>query len=255
MKLRGTEIIGDAWRLWRADWEVLTAIAGLFVFLPQLATALLIPMIPDTSKLVGVDPASPAFEAWRVAMEEWVQTYAIWWFLAFALAAFGQFALVAFYMASSRASVAEALLAALRSFPRFLLASIIWGLPLGFFSLIFMLVPFLLLPVLAILMARMLLVGPVILATRSTGAVAAVGRSFTLTKGNTLALAGLVLTIIIVQLLVGAPLLALDTWLMTNAPNPIARAMVDTAIAGEQMLAGIAMALVQVVVYRRLSSS
>jgi hypothetical protein len=255
VKLRGIEIISDAWRLWRADWEVLTAIAGLFVFLPQLATALLIPTIPDTSKLVGVDPASPAFETWRVAMEAWVQAYAIWWFLAFALAAFGQFALVAFYMAASRASVAEALLAALRSFPRFLLASIIWGLPLGFLSLLFMLVPFLLLPVLAILMARMLLVGPEILATRSTGAVAAVARSFTLTKGNTLALAGLVLTIIIVQVLVSAPMLALDTWLTANAPNPIARALVDAALAGEQMLAGIAMALLQVVAYRRLNSS
>lgn len=255
MKFRGTEIVSDAWRLWRADWEALTAIGGMFVFLPQLATALLIPAIPDTSKLAGVDPDNPAFEAWRVAMEAWVQSYAIWWLLAFALAIFGQFALVAFYMASSRASVAEALAAALRLLPRFVLASIIWGLPLAFLSLIFVLVPFLLLPVLAILMGRMLLVGPVILSTRTTRAVEAVGRSFALTKGNTLALAGLVLTIIIAQLLVGAPLLAIDTWLMTNSPNPIARAIVDVGIAGEQMLAGIAMALLQVVVYRKLSSS
>lgn len=255
MKLSGTKIIGDAWRLWRADWEALTAIAGMFVFLPQLAMALLIPVLPDTSKLAGVDPTSPAFEAWRVAMEAWIQSYALWWFLGAGLAVFGQFSLVAFYMASRRASVAEALVVALRFLPRFLLASFIWGLPLGLLSLAFLLVPFLLLPVLAVMMARMLLIGPAILANRSFGAVAAVGRSFTLTRGNTLALAGLVLTIIIVQVLVGVPLLQLDNWLMTNSPNPIARTIVDVAMAGEQMLAAIAMALLQVIAYRRLSSS
>lgn len=255
MKLRGIEIIGDAWRLWRADWEALTAIGGVFIFLPQLAAWLLIPIYPEAPDTAGLDPASPAFRAWLAAIEAWGQTYAPWWLLAGGIAMFGQFALVAFYMASGRASVGEALPAALRSLPRFILASLIWGLPFAFLSLMFLLVPFLLLPVMALVMARMLLIAPSILASRSIGAAATVRRSFTLTRGNTFMLAGLVLTVVIAQVLVGAPLLALDTWLTANAPNPIARAMVDAAIAGEQMLAGIAMALLQVAVYRRLNSS
>ena len=48
MKLSFPALMSDAWKLWCSDWEVLTAIAGLFVFLPILAKALLIPVAPSS---------------------------------------------------------------------------------------------------------------------------------------------------------------------------------------------------------------
>lgn len=255
MRLNAATLITDAWRLWRADWNVLTAVAGVFVLLPTLAAAMLVPEFPDSSALTSADPANPAFIAWRTAMETWIANYALWQLGAIVVALFGQFALVATYLTPNQASVGDALLTALRLFMRFLVASMIWTLPVGILALAFLRVPFLLTPLLALILARTLLVAPAIVAARPIGAVAAIGRSFVLTKGYTMMLASLVLTIIVGQLLVAIPLVALDHWMTVNAPNPIARAMVDAAVATAQALAAIAMALFQVTAYRRLSSS
>ena len=100
----------------------------------------------------------------------------------------------------------------------------------------------------------MLLVGPAILAARPIGAVAAIGRSFTLTRGHMLLLAGVVLSIVLAQYLLAVPFLALDQWMTNNAPNPIARVMVDAITAGVGGAGAIAMALVQVAAWRRLSA-
>jgi hypothetical protein len=255
VKLNAATLIADAWRVWRADWNILTAVAGVFVFLPALAAAMLIPEFPDSSTLTSADPTNPAFIVWRTAMETWIANYALWQLGAIVVALFGQFALVAIYLTPNQASVGEALLGALRLFLRFLLASMIWTLPIGLLGLVFLRVPFLLTPVLALVLARTLLVAPAIVAARPIGAVAAIGRSFVLTKGNTMMLASLVLTVIVGQLLVAIPLVALDHWLTVNVPNPIALAIVDVALAAAQALAAIAMALFQVTAWRRLSSS
>ncbi|MES2097404.1 MAG: hypothetical protein V4459_11665 [Pseudomonadota bacterium] len=255
MKLSAATLITDAWRAWRADWNVLTAVAGVFVLLPTLAAAMLIPDLPDASELTSADPANPAFIALQAAMQNWIVNYALWQLGAIVVALFGQFALVAIYLTPNRASVGQGLRAALRLFLRFMLASMIWTLPIGLLALVFIRVPFLLTPVLALVLARTLLVAPAIVAARPIGAVAAVGRSFALTRGNTMMLASVVLTVVVGQLLIAIPLGALDHWMSVNAPNPIARAVVDVAIAAAQALAAIAMALLQVSAWRRLSSS
>jgi hypothetical protein len=115
--------------------------------------------------------------------------------------------------------------------------------------------PFLIMPVLALVLSRTLLVAPAIIAARPIGAVAAIGRSFTLTRGHMLLLAGVVLSVVLAQYLLAVPFLALDQWMAKTAPNPIARAMVDTIAAAAATLGSIAMALVQVVAWRRLSLS
>lgn len=254
MRLRASTIYGDAWAAWRRDWDVLTAIAGTFVFLPQLALLLLVPAGPDAAGLTTTDPNDPAFRAWMEAFSTWLLSYGIWYVVVLAIVAYGQFALVATYLATPRGTVGTALGTALRLLLRLMLAWTIWTLPLALLSPLLLQFPFLIMPVLALIAGRMMLVAPAILAARPIGAVAAIGRSLTLTRGLTLLLAGVMLSILLAQFLVAIPFVALDEWIAKYAPNPIARVIVDTITAGASALATVATALVQVAAWRRLSS-
>ena len=60
VRLRASTIYADAWAAWRRDWPVLTAVAGMFVFLPQLALLLLVPDLPDVSTVTSADPNDPS---------------------------------------------------------------------------------------------------------------------------------------------------------------------------------------------------
>ena len=255
MRLRATTIYADVWAAWRRDWNVLTAVAGVFVFLPQLALLLLVPAMPDTTALTSTDPNDPAFRTWMEAFSGWVATNGIWYVVVLAALVFGQFALVAVYLASARATVGDAMGVALRLVPRFVLAWMIWTFPLALLSPLLLLLPFLIMPVVALIGGRMMLVGPAILAARPIGAVAAIGRSFRSTRGHTLLLAGVLLSILLAQFLAVIPFLALDQWISKNAPNPVARSMVDAVTAAVSALAAIATALVQVAAWRRLGAS
>ena len=253
MKLRATTIYTDAWTAWRRDWSVLTAVAGMFVFLPQLALLLLMPNPPDAAMVTSADPSDPTFQAWSTAFQAWLTSYGWWYIVVVVVALYGQFALASIYLTRG-ATVGQALLAALRLLPRLILAWAIWMLPLGLVMFALLRLPFLIMPLLALVLSRMLLVAPAILAVRPIGAVGAIGRSFTLTRGHMLLLAGVVLSVVLAQYLLAMPFVMIDQWMAQNAPNPIARVMVDTITAGVAGLASIAMALVQVAAWRRLSS-
>lgn len=253
MTLRPSTIYADAWTIWKTDWRVLTAVAGMFVFLPQLTLLLLVPDVPDMSTVTGTDPNDPTMRAYTVALQTWVGNYGLLYLSVVGAALYGQFALVALYLTPTRATVGGALGTAIRLLPRLLLASAVWALPLGLIGMVLMRIPFLILPLFALILARTLLTGPAIIAARPIGAVAALGRSFVLTRGNMLLLASVVLSVTLAQYLVAMPFVALDQWMAKNAPNPIARVMVDAAAAGIVTLGATAMALIQVAVWRRLS--
>jgi len=255
VRLRATTIYADAWSLWRADWPILTAVAGMFVFLPRLALSLLVPSFPDTSTVVSADPSDPAFRALVAQVGEWMQHYALPVIGGALIELFGQLALVAIYLAARRATVGQALLTSLRLLPRFVLATLLWQVPMGVLAFLLSPVPFVVVPLLALVVARMLLIAPAILAARPIGAVAAIGRSFRMTRGNMLVLASVALSVIIAQYLIQIPFLAVDQWLVKNGPNPVARLIVDTFVSGAVALAATATALIQVAAWRRLSSS
>lgn len=255
MRLRASTIYADVWAAWRLDWNVLTAVAGMFVFLPQLALLLLVPAWPDMSTVTSTDPNDPALRAAVDAVTTWIATYGGWYIVALAMLAYAQLSLVAAYLTSSQAPVGKAMVIAARVLPRMMLASVIGSLPLAVLSPILLRFPFLIMPVVALIAARMLLTGPAIIAARPIGAIAAIGRSVRATRGATFLLAGVLISILLAQFLIALPFLALDEWMTKYAPNPVARVMVDAVTAGASTLATIATALVQVTVWRRLSSS
>jgi len=255
VKLSFPALLSDVWKLWRSDWDVLTAVAGLFVFLPVLAKALLIPDWPMPPDGAGLAPGSPAAAAYGQSMAAWFGQYGLGLALIGLLASFGQFALVSLYLSADRPSAGQALATAARRFPRFVLAWLIIMVPLTLVGTLVALVP-LLLPAFAVLFfwlfARTIALAPVLFAEAPTGAWRAVIRSLHLTRGSTFALAAAIMTVFLVASLAASPFEALDAWMIARAPNPVARVMVDAVVALITAFDYIAMALVQVAAYRRL---
>jgi hypothetical protein len=241
----------DAWRLWRRDWEVLTGVAGFFIFLPTLAANLLaakIPAPPENAKIGDLAIMS---------LQQSAADGATGWLLllASAFGLFGQFAIVALYLGGDQLAVRTALGKAARRFPLLLLAGMIIGIPFGAILVLGILLPPLMIAVFTLifwLLARTVALAPALLAEAPIGALGAIRRSLELTRGNTLALAASVMTILLTTSLLGRPFDMLDTWMLAHAPNPIARALVDGVPALFTTLGSIAMALVQVAAYRRL---
>ena len=255
MRLRASTVLGAAWAAWRADWAVLLSVAGAFLFLPQLAVSLLVPPFPDLSQVASSDPDDPTLRAAAAAIADWLASYAIWQVGVVLLALFAQFAIVAWYLIPGRPSLGRALTTALRLLPRMTMASVAWMLPLGMAAVLLMRVPFLVFPVVALVLARTLLVGPAILAERPIGAIAAIVRSFRATRGNMMMLASVILGVVIGQYLLAMPLVAADRWLALHAPNPVARAIVDIFAASVSMAGTVVMALIQTAAWRHLGGT
>ncbi|MBN8806714.1 MAG: hypothetical protein J0I47_00530 [Sphingomonas sp.] len=253
MRLRASTVLADAWAAWRTDWTILTAIAGAFLFLPQLALLLLVPALPDLPPITSSDPNDPGVQAALTIIADWLSRYGGWHVLVVLVAMFGQFAIVACYVLPERPSVGRALVTALTLSWRFILATIAWMLPLGMAQFLTLaVVPLLYFPITALVSARMLLVGPAILAERPIGALAAIGRSVRATRGNMLMLATVILGLVIAQYLLTMPTVLADQWMALHAPNPVARAIVDVATSAVLATGGIALALIQVAAWRRL---
>lgn len=245
----------DAWQLWRRDWELLTAVAGLFLFLPALAMAMFIPDMPSPPGAGEAVPGSVTMAAYEQGLTQWMLNYGGWQIAAQAVVLFGQFAIVALYLAGDQPSAGKALIAAARRYPLLLLAGLIIAVPIAAALLLAQALPLLMVAFFVIVfwvLARTIALAPTLLAEAPVGALGAITRSLHLTRGNTLALAAAVMTVILAMTIATWPFEQLDAWMVVHAPNPIARAIVDAVAATITGLGGVAMALVQVAAYRRL---
>lgn len=247
--------MSDAWRLWRRDWEVLTAVAGLFIFLPMLAMAMFIPDMPPPPAVADAAPNAAAMAVYQQDLTQWMLDYGGWQIAAQAVVLFGQFAIVALYLAGDQPPAGKALVGAARRYPLLLLAGLMIAVPVAAALLVAQALPLLMAAFFVIVfwvLARTIALAPILLAEAPVGALGAITRSLHLTRGNTLALAAAVMTVILAMTIATWPFEQLDAWMVTHAPNPIARALVDAVTATIAGLAGTAMALVQVAAYRRL---
>lgn len=245
----------DAWQLWRRDWELLTAVAGLFLFLPALAMAMFIPDMPSPPGAGEAVPGSVTMAAYEQGLTQWMLNYGGWQIAAQAVVLFGQFAIVALYLAGDQPSAGKALIAAARRYPLLLLAGLIIAVPIAAALLLAQALPLLMVAFFVIVfwvLARTIALAPTLLAEAPVGALGAITRSLHLTRGNTLALAAAVMTVILAMTIATWPFEQLDAWMVVHASNPIARAIVDAVTATITGLGGIAMSLLQVAAYRRL---
>ena len=255
MRVSFPALMSDAWRLWRRDWELLTAVAGLFVFLPALAIAMLIPDMPVPPNAGEMAPGSATMTAYEQVLTQWMVHYGGWQLAAQAIVLFGQFAIVALYLSGDQPAAGKALTAAARRYPLLLLAGLIIALPIAAALVLAQALPLLMAAFFVLVfwvLARTIALAPTLLAEAPVGAWGAITRSLHLTRGNTLALAAAVMTVILAMTIATWPFEQIDAWMLVHAPNPIARAIIDAVAAMITGLGGIAMALVQVAAYRRL---
>lgn len=218
--------MGTAWvqatGLIGANRDTVGAIAGLFFFLPSMASALLVPELSDPNQPApppGADPQA----VMQVIMDQMSAVYAENWpvLLAVVVLQFiGSMSLFALLTDRGNPTVGEALGTGMKSIPSYIAAQLLTvlgaslaiGIPLGVVSamggaavsVLAVLVALILIAYVAI---KLSLIGPVIAIEGQRNPIGAIGRSWQLTKGNSLRIllfiALLMLVIVIISALVG----------------------------------------------------
>jgi hypothetical protein len=247
MKLDFATILTDAWAVFKRDRDLLLRIAAPFLFLPAFALALVVPDPPMPDQAAGNNEAQAL--AWADQVTAWASANGGWYGLAYAISFFGTSLLYALYLdrREGQLDVGAAMKRSATLFPRYLLAMLLVSLPAGAGLLLYAI------PGLYIL-GRTMLTGPALFAEAPLGAVAAIRRSLSLTRGSGLPLMGLAAFSYISGWLIGEPFMMIDRWMRANGQeNPVVLALVDAGAAAAAMAAGLAMALIAVSAYRRLA--
>jgi hypothetical protein len=238
--------------LWRRDRALLLPLAGLFLFVPQLAILLLVPASPEP--VSGGETSPEAIRAWTEAFAAWASAHGGWYIAGQLSALFGALAVSMLYVARGRPAMGPALGLTFGLLPRYVLATILVTLPTGgllLFALAAPLLLYLLVGPIFYLFARMMLIAPVLVAERPVGAIAAIGRSWRLTRGSGSVLTCIYAVIAVAGMVAGSVFLALAAM---AGDNPLAITVMNAVAAAAAAVAGLAHALVAVVVYARLAS-
>ncbi len=215
--------MGTAWvqatGLIGANRDTIGAIAGLFFFLPSMASALLVPELSGTSQPAPPPGADPQV-VMQAMMDQMSAVYAANWPLLLAVTAvqfFGSMSLFALLTDRGNPTVGEALGTGLRSIPSYLAAqvlaviaaSLVIGIPLGVVSamggaavaVLAVLVALVLIVYAAI---KLSLVAPVIAIEGVRNPLTAIGRSWQLTKGNSLRILLFIALLMVVIVIISA---------------------------------------------------
>jgi hypothetical protein len=245
MTLDVNGVFSDAWRLWKRDRDLLIGVAGFFLFVPELAMKLFVALPPKTP--ATLDQA--ALKAWVDAMESWSNQYSLLVVALALVSLFGVVAVFTLYLDPERPDVGRGLARALRLFPRFLLLSILVAIPV-YFGLVFFYLPGF------YAQGRLLLAAPAVVADQPYGAIGSMSRSLTLTRGHGLILAGFGCMSLLAGNLLSWPFEAIGGTL-DGAPmaNPVVAALLDIGSAAGATVGVLGAILVQIALYRRLTSS
>ena len=250
MRITLAALLSDAWALFRREADLLLRVAGLFLFVPTYALLLLVGPLPMPDPEIADTQARA--QAWMDRLDVWVGDYGLGSVGAYAITYFGTALILCLLLDRSRPTVGEAFRRTGVMFPRFLLAMVVVSIPSGAGMYL------LLLPGLW-LMSRFMLAGPILFAEAPVGAMAAVARSWRMTRRAQWSLLGAIVTVYLGAMLAGQPFMLLARWLGGTAAegggqNPLGVAIVHALAAGVAMLAQIAGALVAVAAYRRVSA-
>lgn len=184
MKLDLGRAWNDATALMSANKDVISIVAGVFFFLPYLALSLLMPEVAQPQIDAGNTEALP---------EALIALYAEnWWvfLITSILQMIGMLALFALLTDRARPTVGEALKRGAKGFPSYfvaqMLAVLALGLVGGLLAVISPLLIILAIPVFFYVMIKFSLIGPVIGIEQMLNPIAALKRSWQLTKGNSL---------------------------------------------------------------------
>ncbi len=244
MRLDFAGVFADALTLWRKESDLLVRIAGVFFFLPAYAFRLFVP-VPQPAPEAGEATAEAAF----AQMVQWFTANAHWLLAERLVELFGGAVLFALLLAERRPTAGEAMAAALRRLPVYVL---VYAAAMALIAAGWMIF---ILPGLYLL-GRTFLTGAVVMAEPGRGPGDALLRAFRLTQGNGWLL--LLATMVIFSVgyfgavLIGELYLGLG---LEGFVGDAVRALLDALGATIAAAVALAMVLVQTAAYRRLSES
>jgi hypothetical protein len=239
-KLDFTAAWKDAIALLKANLELILPIAGVFFLLPIVVLGYAVPQ-PEIVPGASGDAA-------MAQMSEFIAAFFPAMLVASLISMIGSLAIYAIVLKQDRPSVGQALTMALSMFIPLLLANILGGLAtlVGF---IFLFVPGIYLAI------KFSLTGPALVAEDIKSPIAALSRSWQLTKGNSLYIFAFFLIIGIVGLII----MGVSSGILSAIFNMILPAsiglLVSAVISGIlQAIFSVVMMFVGIAIYRQLSA-
>lgn len=242
MKLNIAAACNEALEIWKRDRDVIAAVAGVFVFLPNLALALFMRVATVTTRIDAPDD-----QALLASMQSFLVENAP--LLAFQMIAelIGVAVLLALLLDPARPTVGEALRIVARRLPVLIAATMLINIALVAGMTLFI-VPGL------YVIGRVALVLPVLLGEPERRFGDAIGRAVELTRGRVFQLLSLWAFIFIGAYFVQMLLQGLARAASAGGSNPVTAGMVAVATSAVSMATVIAYTLVRATLYRRLVS-
>lgn len=252
-----------------ANRDTISAIAGLFFFLPSFAASLLMPELVNPQP-VGPQDGDPQ-AAMRAMIDQMSALYAENWPLILATIAaqfIGSLCLFALLSDRGNPTVREALGTGLRSLPTYLAAQLIsavgvgvaLGLPLGLVSslaapAVAALVSLVLIVVVFYLFIKFALIAPVIAVENERNPISALTRSWRLTKGNSLRILLFLLLLFVTIGIISALVTAVLTLVLSAFGGAVASIGTGLVSAAVNTLISVIFLVVIAAIHRQLAGT
>lgn len=248
MTLDVAGVLRDAWSMAKRDRQILVAVAGLLIFVPQWGAFLFMTPQPP---FPPAGAQAPAIELYRMALSAWLAANLPLFLLASVAALIARIALTLLYVDAARPDVAGALTAAPRRFfPALLVILLCSPIVVALqISPVWLILPA------AWLGGRLSLSLPILLGERPMSALRAIAASWRRTGRYNLVAAGLACIPVVGGYLFALLFLLVGQGLSGAAlRNPVVAAVLYGGASFGVTLGMVATILVQVALYRRLSS-
>ena len=264
--------MGKAWTqatgLIGANRDTITAIAGLFFFLPSFAAALLAPEMANLQQPTGTQGDDPQV-AMQALIDQMSAVYADNWllFLGITIAGFvGSISLLALLSDRGNPTVGEALGKGLRSIPSYIAAQLLSalaagfaiGLPLGLVAAfapppVTVLVGLVLVIFAIYLFVKFSLIAPVIAIDEERNPITAIVRSWQLTKGNSLRIFSFFVLLLITVVIIGALVQGILTLILSAIGGAVASIGIGVVGALINTLMSVIFLVVLAAIHRQLA--
>ncbi|OBV11270.1 glycerophosphoryl diester phosphodiesterase membrane domain-containing protein [Erythrobacter dokdonensis] len=269
--------MGKAWTqatgLIGANKDTISAIAGLFFFLPSFAAALL---VPELATSTSIDPARSGGAVGQqaelqAALDQVTAMYADNWplFLGITIAGFvGSLSLLALLSDRGNPTVGEALGKGLKSIPSYLAAQLLSalaagvaiGLPLGLVSAfappaVTVVAGLLLIVAMIYLFVKFSLIAPVIAIDGERNPLAAMGRSWRLTKGNSLRILIFLMLLFVTIAIIGGLVAAVLTLILSAFGGSVASIGIGLVNAAVNTIVTVIFLVVIAAIHRQLAGT
>lgn len=267
--------MGKAWTqttaLIGANKDTLSALAGLFFFLPSFGAALFLPETTTTIPAGGQRQSGDPQVAMQQALDQISALYADNWpvLLAVSIAGFiGSMSLLALLSDRGHPTVGEALGKGIRSIPAYIAAQLLsalaaglaLGLPFGVVTAfapppVAAVVALLLIVAIAYAAIKFSLIAPVIAIDGERNPMAAIARSWRLTKGNSLRIFAFFVLLFVVIVIIGVLVQGILTLLLSAAGGEVARIGIAAVSALVNAMITVIFLVVLAAIHRQLAGA